>query len=114
MSEDTQFKPKRKKTGGRKPGSKNKVTQFKYFVEEMERRGVDLYQMWLDALARNDDKIANAISKAFPHVSQRPTQDVKLDSDVDNLVIVVSGTEAKADGKTSRASRVSKPSVPKP
>jgi hypothetical protein len=101
------------KTGkGRPPGSKNKSTLFKYFIEEMEKKGVDLYQMWLDAINRNDDKIANAISRAFPHISQRPALDVNLDTDVDELVIIVNGAKEQ-DETASNPPRTSKQGIPK-
>lgn len=94
----TPFKPKRQKTGGRKKGTPNKITKFKFLFEEMQSRGVDLYQLWIDAINKGDDKIANAISHTFPHISQKPREEIDLNADIEvnDATKGLSATETKA------------------
>lgn len=70
------FQPGHKLATGRPLGSKNKSTLFKSFTQEMERLGFDLHKEWMSALQDGKFDLANAISKAFPHVSQRPVEEI--------------------------------------
>lgn len=105
---------KGRKTGGRQKGSKNK--KFYIPAEEFEQKGIFLMDEWyanLPPVVKKDDGTiipnpnrANAIADVFPYINSKPTQDVNLDTDVDQLVIVLNHGEDKkkheAKDRTSR------------
>lgn len=82
MNEDNQFKPKRKKTGGRVKGSTNHNTYFKNLLVELEKREFDLYNEWIIAIQANNVDKANAIARLLPIVSKKDVQKTFSESDI--------------------------------